>query len=134
HRDALEQDVARVPGLRDQIVQSVHRPQESALAAARGPDQGGHGAPGNRDRYVEQGLGRPVPEAVRPHVEDGRGGGRGPGGDAGHGGGWVVNWLHGDAHPNLPVMYASVCSFVGLVNSSSVRPSSTRSPKKKKAV
>src|SRR2546421_1080642 len=119
---ALEQDVARVAGVRDQLIQPVHRAQEGALAAARRSDQGGHGTPRNGDRDVEQRLGRAVPEAVGPDVENGRGDRRGTDGRPGHGGGWLVNWLQSDAHPNLPVMYASVCSFVGLVNSSSVRP------------
>src|SRR5439155_23670272 len=67
-----EHDVARVAGGRDQLIQPVHRAQEGALAAARRPDQGGHGTAGNGDRDVEQGLGRAVPEAVGPYVDDGR--------------------------------------------------------------
>src|SRR2546426_9555372 len=109
--------------------QPVHRAQEGALAAARRPDQGGHGTPRNGDHDIEQRLGRTVPEAVRPYVEDGRGDRRGTDGRPGHGGGWLGDWLHGDAHPNLPVMFPSGCSFGGLMNSSSVRPISMRSPK-----
>src|SRR5439155_25938461 len=105
--------------------------QEVALAAARRPDQGGDGASGNGDGDGEERLGRAVPEAVRPHVQN-------RSRTVGRANGQTVTAVRQSAsppdrrrsrHPNLPVMYASVCSFVVLVNSSSVRPSSTKSPR-----
>src|SRR5690606_17629194 len=42
--------------------------------------------------------------------------------------------VHVNAHPNLPVMYASVRSFAGAVKSRSVSPNSISSPRSKKAV
>src|SRR2546421_12905895 len=54
HGDAFEQDVPRVTRVRDELVQTVDRPQERALAAPGRSDERGHGLARNGEVQVEQ--------------------------------------------------------------------------------
>src|SRR5689334_22594681 len=104
----------------DQVVEPVDRPEEGGLAAAGGPDDRRHRL--TRDGEVEglQDLALAVPELEPLHLDRGR-----PALPWTHRGSRSERrpgsrsegrrWVHGRRHPNLPVMYASVCSLRGAV-------------------
>src|SRR5213078_4090113 len=92
----------------------------------------------NRAADVVQRLGGAVPEAVGAGLEDGRMGGWADGPflsrNAAHPPICPSAHRCRYAHPNRPVIYASVCSTFGLVKSSSVRPTSITLPRYMNAV
>ena len=67
-RDAIEQDVALVPGTRREIMQAIDGAEERRLPAARRSDEGGDRVARDGDRDVMEGLVGAVPKTVIPRV------------------------------------------------------------------
>ena len=124
-----------MPGARREVVQAIDRAQECRLTAPGRTDQRRNRVAGDRDRDAVQGLARAVQEIVGVGLQDGR-----MGGCAGRLLPFDTAHLpigpsaHRRRHPNRPVIYASVCSTLGFMNSSFVLSTSTRLPRYMKAV